>query len=400
MNNWYQDANEVLLPTYNRIPIHFERGEGVYLYDGENRRYLDALAGIAVNILGYRHPRLVDEMRTQALEIPHVSNLFHIEKQYKLARELSERGFESAAFFCNSGAEANEAAIKFSRRYSERFGNGGRKIVSFENSFHGRTLGALAATGQEKYRRGFEPLPGGFEYLPYNDAAALEEKLNSDSEVCALMMEPVQGEGGVIPADQDFLNSVRELCDRYNVLLIFDEVQAGIARSGRFFCYQNYDIEPDLVTLAKGLGGGYPIGALLARRELREGLQAGEHASTFGGNPFVCSMSLAVLETIERENILPNVSERSDQLKKGLDSLARKYSGLYPPRGLGLMIGLPMEETIPAAKLMDTCRREGLIVGTAGGNCMRFVPPLIISESETEELLSRFEKALQEYQKS
>ncbi|MFP4687426.1 MAG: aspartate aminotransferase family protein, partial [bacterium] len=313
-----------------------------------------------------------------------------------LAGELSKRGFEASAFFCNSGAEANEAAIKFARRYSERFGSGGYKILSFENSFHGRTLGALSATGQEKYRRGFEPLPGGFEYVPYNDIKALEEKIGSDPGVCALLMEPVQGEGGVIPARPEFMRAVREICNQNDVLLIFDEVQTGVGRSGKFFCYQNYEIEPDLVTLAKGLGGGYPIGALLVRRELRAGLQPGEHASTFGGNPFVCAMALTVLEAIDREEILQNVVERGRQLEEGLQKLAAEYGPLKNPRGVGLMIGLPLEDSLPASELMEACRRQGLIVGTAGKNSLRFVPPLIISEDEIVELLERLKKALQE----
>ena len=385
---------DCLLPVYDRLPVSFERAEGCYLYDEDDNRYLDGLAGIAVNLLGYRHPRLVDRLRRSATDVHHVSNLFQIKEQEELARRLSEIGFESAAFFCNSGAEANEAAIKFARRYSGRFGSGGKKIISFENSFHGRTLGALSATGQKKYQKGFSPLVEGFVYTPYNDLAALEEEM--DDQICAVIMEPVQGEGGVLPASAEFFAGVRRLCNEYEALLILDEVQTGMARTGEYFCYQNYDLEPDLVTLAKGLGGGYPIGALLVERSLREGLQAGEHASTFGGNPFVCRMALTVLDVIEQEQLLASARARGEQLQTGLQELAQKYKFVDEPRGVGLMRALPLADQIEASELMRSALDAGLVVGVAGENALRFVPPLIITEQEVEELLSILDKVLQE----
>ncbi len=393
MDGWDENQEKYLIPTYNRIPVEFVRGEGPYLYDGESNRYLDALAGIAVNILGYRHPRLVEAVRRQADKIPHVSNLFQIGPQQQLARDLSQVGFESAAFFCNSGAEANEAALKFARKYSERAG-GGKKIISFKNSFHGRTMGALAATGQEKYREGFAPLPGGFEYAEFNNPDRLRE--NIDPSTCALIMELVQGEGGVVPAARQFVREVEKICSENDVLLIIDEIQTGMGRTGSFFCYQQYSIKPDLVTLAKGLGGGYPIGALLVRREIREGFQPGEHASTFGGNPFVCSMAREVINCIREEDLIENSRSRGEQLKEGLTELADKYEIVSAPRGEGLMIGLPVNSH-PASEIMDRARSEGLIVGTAGENVLRFVPPLILTEENIEEIVVRLEKTLEAF---
>lgn len=392
MSDWFEAAEEYLLPVYDRLPVSFSRGAGVYLYDEQDNRYLDGLAGIAVNILGYRHPHLVETAQKAANDIYHVSNLFQIEEQYKLARRLSELGFKSSAFFCNSGAEANEAAIKFARRYSQREGSGGKKIITFENSFHGRTLGALAATGQSKYRQGFEPLPEGFEYVPYNDLEALEAEI--DGETCGLLMEPVQGEGGVIPAEADYFQAVREICSANDVLLILDEVQTGMGRSGRLLCSQSYELTPDLVTLAKGLGGGVPIGALLARRELREGLQAGEHASTFGGNPFVCKLALAVLEVIESEGILKNVQQQGEKLAAGLQDLAASYEFVRSERGVGLMRALPLTSAVSASDVMEAALENGLLVGTAGENSLRFVPPLIITPKEVDELLEKLDRTL------
>ncbi|MGM0380861.1 MAG: aspartate aminotransferase family protein [bacterium] len=392
MSDW-TDEEKFLIPTYDRIPVEFGRGEGPYLYDKNNNRYIDALAGIAVNILGYRHPRLVEAVRDQADKIPHVSNLFHISPQLELAKKLSNIGFESSAFFCNSGAEANEAALKFARKYSERSGSGGKKVLSFNNSFHGRTMGALAATGQKKYRDGFGPLPGEFEYIDYNDPEQLKE--NIDESTCGLIMELVQGEGGVLPAGKDFVREVRKVCSENDVLLIVDEIQTGMGRTGSFFCYQQYGIEPDLVTLAKGLGGGYPIGALLVRREIREGLQSSEHASTFGGNPFVCSLACQVLDSIAEEKLVENARQRGKQLEEGLAELARTSEKVNPPRGRGLMLALPLDSSCSAAEVMNKARGNGLIVGVAGGNSLRYVPPLILSAENIEEIIEKTRKTVE-----
>ncbi len=394
MSTWYERGRDALIPTYEPIPIHFERGEGPYLFDEEGRRYLDGLAGIAVNILGYRHPRMVEVGQEAVNDIQHVSNLFRIKRQVKLAEALSREGFESSAFFCNSGAEANEAAIKFARKYSGRFGDDARTVVSLEGSFHGRSLGALAATGQKKYRSGFGPLPGGFQHVPPNDIDALEAAI--DESVCALMMEPIQGEGGVIPLEESYLKQVRELCDRHDVLLVFDEVQTGMGRSGRFFCYQHYPVRPDVVTLAKGIAGGYPMGALLVKRSLREGLQSTEHASTFGGNPFVSRMALETIRILEEEELIENATRRGQQLLQGLRQLSGRFEPVGEPRGLGLMLALPLEDPLEASEVMNRALDHGLVLGTAGSNSLRFVPPLILTERNVETMVEKCEATLEE----
>lgn len=386
------DSDEVLLPTYDRLPVKFRRGEGVYLTDEDDKQYLDLLAGIAVNVLGYRHPALIDAGRDAVNDIQHLSNLFPIESQRKLAKAINDFGFDSRAFFCNSGAESIEAGIKFARKYSQRFGNDGRSILAFENSFHGRTLGALTATGQRKYQDGFEPLPEGFRLAEYNDIESVEKKM--DSEVCAVLLEVIQGEGGVIPAEDEFLRKLRELCDREDVLLMVDEVQTGVGRTGEFLASDTYDLCPDLVALAKGLGGGYPIGALLVHDSVEDALQSGDHASTFGGNPFVTSMALTVLETLRRENLLENAREQGKLLRSGLESLSEDYSAVSAPRGKGLMLAVDLTESLDSGTVMKEGLKNGLVMGVAGKNALRFVPPLILDDSETAEALNRLDETL------
>lgn len=378
-----------LLPTYDRLPVEFDRGEGVYLHDREGNRYLDALAGIAVNVLGYRHPVLLEAGREALDGIHHLSNLFEIPPQRELARRLSELTGGRRAFFCNSGAEAVEGAIKFARKYSYRHGNDGRTILSAENSFHGRTLGALTATGQTKYQEGFGPLPDGFDQVPYNDLEALEDRM--DDSVCAILLEPIQGEGGVIPAQEEYLRGVRNLCDEYGALMVVDEIQSGVGRTGEFLAVETYDVRPDVVALAKGLAGGFPIGALLVADSLEAGLQSGDHASTFGGNPFVTTMALTVLDVLEDEGLVESSRERGKQLERGLSELAGSVDGVGEPRGKGLMQGLPLGSSLDASDVMNEALDEGLLVGTAGENTLRFVPPLILTEPQVEDLLNRLE---------
>lgn len=392
MTEDYEDQDEYLLPTYDRLPVRFTRGEGVYLYDENDNQYVDVLAGIAVNVLGYRHPYLVEAGREAVSTIHHVSNLFPIEPQRQLAERLNDFVFDSRAFFCNSGTEAVEAGIKFARKYSYRFGNDGREVLSFRNSFHGRTLGSLAATGQQKYQEGFGPLPEGYVLADYNDVESLRSRMNSD--VCLVIVEVIQGEGGVLPADESFLRELREICDREGALLMFDEIQTGIGRTGNFLAAQHYGVQPDLVSLAKGLGGGYPIGALLVRDSLQDGLQHGDHASTFGGNPFVTKMALTVLDAIESEELPENVRRRGEQFLAGLESLTEKYDPLHSPRGKGLMIGVSLDEEYEASDIMREGLDHGLIMGIAGGNALRFVPPLILDGPEVEEALNRLDKTL------
>lgn len=385
-----------LLPTYDRLDVSFQRGEGIYLKDQDGNRYLDALAGIAVNLLGYRHPRLMETGERALDGVHHISNLFEIPSQKALAKKLSEMTFGTRAFFCNSGAEAIEAAIKFSRKYSQRFGTDGRTILTAKNSFHGRTLGALAATGQTKYQDGFGPLPDGFDYVDYNDLNALEDRL--DEDVCAVMLEPVQGEGGVVPAGQDYLRGVRELCDEHDCLMVLDEIQSGVGRTGEFLAVQNYGVTPDLVTLAKGLAGGYPIGALLVDRSLQMGLQAGDHASTFGGNPFVSKLAMTVLDTLTKEALIESADERGQQLKDGLCELEEKFRFVDHPRGIGLMVGLPLQNSVEAGEIMHSALEHGLVIGTAGENALRFVPPLIVTEDQIAELLNTLEVVFESFQ--
>ncbi len=396
MADWYDSSRQHLIPTYDRIPIHFVSGQGVYLKDGEGNRYLDALGGIAVNILGYRHPRLVDCVQNQAEAVHHVSNLYEIESQVRLAELLNELTFTSALFFCNSGAEANESAIKLARKYAHVHGDGTGKpvVLSFEGSFHGRTQGALAATGQAKYKQNFGPLPEGFVHVPFNDMEAVRDAAESHN-LAAILFESIQGEGGVRPADGQFLRDLRAFCDREDVLLMADEVQAGMGRTGSFFGFESSTIRPDVVTLAKGLGGGFPIGAMMVDRSLQDVLEPGDHASTFGGNPFVTSVACRVLTTLQKENLIPNARERGKQLIEGLESLASTSDRIHKPRGRGLMVGVPCAESVNSGDVMKAAREQGLIVGIAGGNTVRLVPPLILTESETNDLLNRFESALQ-----
>lgn len=392
MTDWYDDADRILLPTYDRIPIHFERGEGVYLFDGQGNKYLDALAGIAVNILGYAHPRIVEVGKKAVEKIQHISNLFQIKPQYQLAKALREQGFPGRPFFCNSGAEAIECALKFSRKYQHRRQRDGRTILSFEGSFHGRTMGALSATGQTKYHQGFQPLPGGFEYLPYNDLSALRRRMADD--VCGVIVEPIQGEGGVRPAEPEFLQGLRNLCDEYSSLLIFDEIQTGMGRTGTFYAFQQYGVEPDLVTLAKGIANGYPMGVTMVHESLDDGLLPGDHASTFGGNPFVSRIAETVVRTLEEDSIIEHVQSISSYLLEQLKQLTLDRQGIHEPRGRGLMIGIPLEQSRDASQVMSRAREHGLIVGTAGENVIRLVPPLILTKPEVDELVNKLTRAL------
>jgi acetylornithine/N-succinyldiaminopimelate aminotransferase len=314
--------------------------------------------------------------------------------QCRLAERLSEWTFGTQAFFCNSGAEAVEGAIKFCRKYSHRYGNDGRTILTAENSFHGRSLGALTATGQSKYQEGFEPLPGGFEHVPYNDPDALEEIM--DEQVCGVLLEPIQGEGGIVPAETDYLSRVRELCDRYGALMVVDEVQSGMGRTGEFLAISNHGVQPDLVTLAKGLGGGFPIGALLVDDDLESGLQSGDHASTFGGNPFVTRVALTVLEILEDEELPILSRERGRQIRERLQNLSEEIEPVQAPRGEGLMLGLPLAESLEAGDVLQTALEQGLLIGTAGENTIRLVPPLILTKAEAGEIVERLETAITE----
>jgi acetylornithine/N-succinyldiaminopimelate aminotransferase len=374
----------VLLATYNRAPVTIVSGEGCYVTDDRGQRYLDCIAGIAVCALGHSHPVIADAVSRQARTLVHVSNLFHHEPAGTLARELVARSGLSGTFFCNSGTEANEAAIKLARKWAYRRGEPERTtILACTGSFHGRTLGSLAATANDSYKEGFAPLPEGFAFTPFNDIAALESAI--DERTAAFIVEPVQGESGVHVADAAFLAAARRLCDERGALLVFDEIQCGSGRLGTLFAFQTFGIVPDIVTMAKALANGLPIGALIASERAASGFQPGDHGSTFGGSPVPCAAALAHLHVRDDIDLDANVRARCAQLFSRLGDLVLRFPNVFDaPRGLGLLLGLPVREPYAAKDIVAAARDRGLLLGTAGGNTVRFAPPLIISEEEVD----------------
>jgi predicted acetylornithine/succinylornithine family transaminase len=385
-NDLIESAKKYLTHNYRQQPIVLSRGEGCWVWDVDGNKFLDMTAGIAVVALGHGHPKLAAAIAEQAARLIHVSNLYYIEEQIRLAELLVPRTFADRAFFCNSGAEANEAALKLARRYQaivrgkpERV-----EILAFQGSFHGRTFGTVAVTGQEKYRAGFGPLLEPVRLLPYNDEAALREAISE--RTCAVIVEPVQGEGGVLPAAPTFLRALREQCDTTGTVLIYDEVQTGWGRTGKLFAYEHSGIAPDVMTLAKGMAGGVPMGAMLAREQIARGFEPGTHASTFGGNPLACAAARAVLRIFEAENVLENVRTVGDHLQRGLEALVAKHSPrVKAARGLGLLRGIELGED--AMPLVGKCREKGLLVSAAGGTVLRFAPPLTVGKQEIDEAL-------------
>jgi len=368
--------------VYSRAPITIVAGQGCELVDDRGRRYLDCIAGLAVSALGHAHPAIAEAVALQALTLTHASNLYHQEPAGTLARELVARCGMSAAFFCNSGTEANEAAIKLARKWAYRRGDIARRIIlACTGSFHGRTLGALAATANPSHREGFGPLPRDFEFMPFNDTTALHRALHEG--VAGLIVEPVQGESGIHVATVEFLSEARRLCDERGVLLIFDEIQCGMGRTGSLFAFEQFGVRPDMVTVAKGLANGLPIGALLANERAAGGFEPGDHGSTFGGSPIPCAAALAHLRVRDKLDLDVRVRARSSQLFSALEELASKRADvLGPPRGTGLLVGMPVHEPYEAAAIVAQAREIGLLIGSAGGNTLRFAPPLIISKAE------------------
>ena len=386
--------------TYARFPLELVRGRGVWVWDRQGRRYLDAVAGIAVCTLGHSDPALRRSLCRQLGVLQHVSNLYRIPEQEELAAAITDRSCADRVFFCNSGAEANEAAIKLARKHGrQNLGIAEPLILTAEASFHGRTLAAVTATGQPKYHEGFQPLVQGFRYFPYNDINAFESLLSEcegqGPRVAAVLVEPIQGEGGVNPGDPAFFQRVRELCDARGILLIFDEVQIGVGRSGHWWGYEQLGVEPDAFTLAKGLGGGFPIGALAVKNSA-DHFQPGDHASTFGGNPLACRAGLTVIAEIERRKLLPHVQRMSSLLQDGLVSLAQRHPTLLEgARGWGLLKGMVLREGAPAAaEWVKAAMAQGLLVVPAGPSVLRFVPPLVIQPRQVNEALRRLEAAL------
>jgi len=390
-----QTNETAVMPTYARYPLTLSHGSGCRVQDDAGQEYLDFVSGIAVNTLGHAHPRLSQALCEQAGSMLHCSNLFHIPQQQKLAVRLTSLSGLHQAFFCNSGAEANEAAIKLARKYFFDRNSPRRNIITATQSFHGRTINTLTATGQDKVKLGFDPLPPGFSHVPLNDMAALEAAVNE--QTAAILLEPLQGEGGVNTAHADYLKQVRTLCDRHGILLLLDEVQTGIGRCGTMFAYEQADIRPDILTLAKGLGGGVPIGAMLAGKEIATSFAPGTHGSTFGGNPLSCTAALTVLAVIDEEQLLDNCVNRSAQLIAGLETLRETYPMIREVRGAGLLIGAELDEAsgITAADIIAACRQAGLLILPAGPQVLRFLPPLNVTTAEVDEALARLATAMQ-----
>ena len=382
---WIAKADKYIMKTYGRYPLVAVRGEGCYLWDADGKRYLDFLAGVAVNNLGHCHPRVVAALQKQAAELIHCSNYYHNPSQIELAELLCSHSFADRAFFCNSGAEANEAAIKLARKYSrEKFGPDRYEIITALASFHGRTMATVSATGQEKVQKFFDPLLHGFRHVPYNDAEALAKAVTANT--CAIMLEPIQGEGGVVVPDAEYFRQVRRICDENNLILIFDEVQVGIGRTGKLFAHEHSGIAPDIMTLAKALAGGAPIGTMLAREELAASFGPGTHGSTFGGNPLVTAAGVATIRTILEEGILSHTEEIGAYLIGELEGLKGKFSFITDVRGIGLMIG--MELSVPAGDIVRKGLERGVLLNVAQDRVLRFVPPLIVTKKEVDEMIA------------
>lgn len=389
---WIELSDRYIMSTYARYPLVLTRGLGVHVWDSEGRGYLDLVGGIAVCALGHAHPKVVKAIREQVENLSHVSNLYHIAPQILLAQLLVENSPFDKAFFCNSGAEANEAAIKLARKYASEHMGGRYELITMQDSFHGRTLATVTATGQPRFHAGFEPLPAGFRYVPYNDLPALEEAVTE--KTCGVLVEPIQGEGGVVIPDPGYLPGIRRICDEKGLLMIADEVQTGIGRTGMLFASEQTDVVPDMITLAKALGNGFPIGALLAKQKIAAAFVPGSHGSTFGGNPLACAAALATLGTILDEGILDNCRKVGEYFLARLGELKNRHSRIREVRGLGLI--LAVELTVPGAEFVQKCMENGLLINCTNGNVLRFVPPLILTRWDVDKAVGILSGALEE----
>ncbi len=386
----HEADQQYYLPTFKRMPLAFSHGEGAKIWDVEGNEYLDALAGIAVCNLGHCHPKVVQALQAQAAKLMHISNFFVSEPQVMLSKKLVESSGLDRVFFSNSGAESVEGAIKIARKYAHRNGRGGT-VISMENSFHGRTL-ATIATGKKKMQQGFGPIPAGFHKVPFNDIEAVRAAVSE--EVAAIILEPVQGEGGINVAKPCYIRAIRELCDRENIVLIFDEIQCGVGRTGELFAKDHYEVQPDIMTLAKGLGSGLPVGAILSNEKVSSAIDFGDHGTTFGGNPMACASGLATLEAIEEEEILQHTQRKGFWLKEMLDDRLGKHPKLKQIRGLGLMIGIEFDfSTKPV--VMEMMKR-GVLANATADRVLRLVPPLVITYEELEHLADTILAAINE----
>ncbi len=380
--------NDFVIPSYGRLPVSFVRGEGAWLYDDAGERYLDMYPGWGVNLVGHCHPRVVTAIRDQAGKLLHVPNNYHSPLQGRLAKALVERSFPGKVFFSNSGAEANEAALKLARKWGSSQGKW--KFITMLDSFHGRTLGTLSATGQEKYRQGFEPLVPGFSYAPFGNLDATRALL--DDETCAIMVEPIQGEGGVNVAPVDYFRGLRALCDSAGCLLIYDEVQTGVGRTGEWFGWQRLGVQPDVITLAKALGGGVPIGAMVASEAVADVLQPGTHASTYGGNPLVCAAALAVVEVVERDGGLDKAKELERTFRERTQALCDKFSLIREYRGAGTMFGIELD--VPGQPVVDGCFDRNVLVNCTHERVLRFLTSVFLTDEQTDKAFDALEAAL------
>ena len=383
-----REGQHVLVNTYARLPILLKRGKGIQVWDSAGKEYLDFVGGIAVCNLGHCHPKVAQALEEQSRELIHCSNLYYIGPQVELAQRLCEHSFGERVFFCNSGTEANEAAIKLARKYGE----GRYEIITMENSFHGRTMGALSATGQKKFHRGFEPLLPGFRYVPFDDLKAVEGAIGP--QTCAVMVEPVQAEGGVILPSATYLKGLRELCDQAGIVLIYDEVQVGMGRTGTLFAYQHWDAPPHIMTLAKSLANGVPIGAMVATEEVARAFSPGDHAATFGGNPLATRVGCVVIDPLLGDGILDNCQEMGAYLVKGLLDLKERYSFIRDVRGIGLIIGV--ELVFEGKEIVERCLERGFLINCTAGTVLRFLPPLIVTRKEIDQLLTTLDEIFSE----
>lgn len=388
--------DEVMVPNYAPGAVIPVRGKGSRVWDQEDREFIDLAGGIAVTCLGHSHPGLVSALMEQADKIWHLSNVMTNEPALRLARTLCELTFAERVFFANSGAEANEAAFKLARRYSwQHTGPEKNEIIAFKNAFHGRTLFTVSVGGQPKYLEGFEPAPGGIHHADFNDLESVK-KLISKEKTCAVVVEPIQGEGGVMPADEDFLKGLRKLCDEHDALLVFDEVQSGVGRTGHLYAYQKYEVTPDILSTAKSLGGGFPVSAMLTTAKIAESFGVGTHGSTYGGNALACAVAQRVVDTVSQADILKGVVARSDKLRKGMMDIGERYGIFSEVRGAGLLLGCVMSEQWQgrAKEFLAAGIDEGIMVLIAGPNVIRLAPSLIIPEPDIDEALARFEAAV------
>ena len=391
VNSKIQAGEENLLHVYNRFPIALDHGEGMYVYDTEGRKFLDFAAGFAVTGLGYSHKKLNEALKAQIDKIYHISNLYYHENCGEAARELNRISGMDRVFFTNSGSEANEGALKAARRYAYTKKTGRYEFIAMENSFHGRSFGAVSVTGHDSYREPFEPVVPGVRFAKFNDLDSVEALVNE--KTCAIILEPLQGEGGINLATQEFVEGIRRLCDENGILMIFDEVQCGMGRTGNMFTWQGFGVKPDILTMAKAIGNGIPVGAFAMTQEVADySLKPGDHGATYGGNPLACTAVKTVIEIFEQEQILEHVNDISPYLIKRLDELTDKWDCILQRKGKGLMQGLAFDR--PVAKVNQKAVEEGLLVIQAAGNVIRLLPPLIVEEKHIDEMVERFERVL------